>query len=328
MSKPNNFGKKWTKGEEKMLLASLRRGREVSEMCKDFGRTYYGITNKLKMIVCELDEKGKSMNEIISATGLTEYDINGLIKKWTLEEEERLLEEIKRGMTITEISDEHKRNEDRIISKLKGIANNLYNEKVSIDEIVKRTRLNKTEVENLIKIGDRKKVITNRNYVDESDSKQIPEVKKEILNHREGNHDEDNVNIYREDMDANIREKIRKCKLYDKERFEIEGNMCYEDIKYLLDKQEFKCYVCEEEVIMTNWRSRCCYQFSIDRIDNSRPHDRNNVLISCYYCNCRDHPYFHQLYKRCTSRCHTVEKRNIINRYKVPKKIVEKLKLK
>lgn len=46
---------------------------------------------------------GKSMNEIITATGLSEYDINGLIKKWTLEEEDRLMEEIKRKMTISEI---------------------------------------------------------------------------------------------------------------------------------------------------------------------------------------------------------------------------------
>ncbi|AYV81874.1 MAG: hypothetical protein Harvfovirus71_9 [Harvfovirus sp.] len=58
MSKPNNFDKRWTE-EEKMLLASLRRGQELSEMCKDFGRTYYEITNKLKTIVCELDENGK-----------------------------------------------------------------------------------------------------------------------------------------------------------------------------------------------------------------------------------------------------------------------------
>ena len=34
------------------------------------------------------------------------------------------------------------------------------------------------------------------------------------------------------------------------------------------------------------------------------PHDRNNVLISCYYCNCRHHSAFNQKNKVCNAGCH------------------------
>ena len=46
----------------------------------------------------------------------------------------------------------------------------------------------------------------------------------------------------------------------------------------------------------------------IDRIDNNKPHDRENVLISCYYYNCRDHKKFDQKNKICKTGCHKILK--------------------
>ena len=45
--------------------------------------------------------------------------------------------------------------------------------------------------------------------------------------------------------------------------------------------------------------------------NNNLPHDRNNILISCYYCNCRHHPLFDQHNKICNSGCH-IKSKNII----------------
>src|SRR5690606_36627413 len=56
------------------------------------------------------------------------------------------------------------------------------------------------------------------------------------------------------------------------------------------------------------------------------PHNINNVLISCYYCNCRHNPCFDQVNKICNSGCHkqpkfTLHKKNLesnqISKYKL-----------
>jgi len=51
------------------------------------------------------------------------------------------------------------------------------------------------------------------------------------------------------------------------------------DVKQLLFKQENKCYVCGDNVITESWSNKCLYQFTLDRINNKLPHNKNNVLI-------------------------------------------------
>jgi len=106
-------------------------------------------------------------------------------------------------------------------------------------------------------------------------------------------------------LKTNILKKIFNHKKYDLKRFDIEGNIDYNYITKLINKQDKKCYICKETVLIIDWKPYCCYQFSIDRIDNNMPHDKNNVLISCYYCNCRDYPKFDQHNKKCNQNCHT-----------------------
>jgi hypothetical protein len=106
----------------------------------------------------------------------------------------------------------------------------------------------------------------------------------------------------------NISKKLNSHKQSDIIKFGKHGNLKSEDVEKLLIKQLFKCYVCDDMVITTNYKPYCCYQFSIDRIDNNKPHDKNNVLISCYYCNCRNFPLFDQLNKICNSGCHTIKR--------------------
>ena len=122
-------------------------------------------------------------------------------------------------------------------------------------------------------------------------------------------------------LNKNIIHKINNHKAYDKRRFNAENNINLDNIMELIRKQNNKCYICDEDVILINWKPYCCYQFSIDRINDNEPHNINNVLISCYYCNCRHYPKFDQHNKVCRSKCHKEEKK-IINKNEINKKYI------
>lgn len=59
------------------------------------------------------------------------------------------------------------------------------------------------------------------------------------------------------------------------------------DVEALLKIQENKCYICKENVLV-NYISGCKNQFTLDRINSKNPHLKGNILIACWYCNCRD----------------------------------------
>ena len=128
-------------------------------------------------------------------------------------------------------------------------------------------------------------------------------------------------------LKENINKKLSNYKSMDNTRFGIQGNVTFDDIVALLKKQQFNCYVCDEMVLTTKWKPFCCYQFTLDRIDNTLPHNRNNVLISCYYCNCRNHPEFTQDYKICAARCHSMKKDHLPLRYHIDKNKINNLLL-
>ena len=103
------------------------------------------------------------------------------------------------------------------------------------------------------------------------------------------------------------------------------------DVKKLLFKQENKCYVCGDNVITEEWQSNCLYQFTLDRIDNKLPHNKNNVLICCYYCNCyscNNDETDMCLYKLCPNACHTIKRNITRKRCYVPKEEITNLLIK
>lgn len=72
----------------------------------------------------------------------------------------------------------------------------------------------------------------------------------------------------------------------------------------LLYEQNNKCIICHDSLLLINYKQYCCYQFSIDRINNNKPHNKDNIRITCYYCNCKHHNKFSQLNKKCNEGCH------------------------
>jgi len=114
-------------------------------------------------------------------------------------------------------------------------------------------------------------------------------------------------------MSSNEFRKKCMAKIYsyrdkDKKRWGIAGDISVKDIEELLTIQKNTCYVCKEPVLLDSWTPSCLYQFSIDRINEHLPHDRDNFLISCYHCNCTWYSREGAEQKICLHGCHTEEK--------------------
>lgn len=107
---------------------------------------------------------------------------------------------------------------------------------------------------------------------------------------------------------AVILKTISNCRTLDKKKLKNDslplcdhiGNLTYENVMELLEEQDYTCAHCDEIVLTHSTAPYCNYKFSIDRIDNLKPHDIDNVRISCVFCNCGFHPAFG---KRMKTKC-------------------------
>ena len=133
-------------------------------------------------------------------------------------------------------------------------------------------------------------------------------------------------------IDKVILHKIKHYKEKDKlkKRKITNDYVSIEDVKNLLIKQDNKCYVCYDNVITQEWFPECLYQFTLDRINNNLPHNKNNVLICCNYCNSYSHlPDISDICcsKLCRRGCHTIKRNILRTRYDVPMKEIINLLL-
>lgn len=108
----------------------------------------------------------------------------------------------------------------------------------------------------------------------------------------------------------NIKQKINNCKRNDKKKFEMEGDLTVDYVLELLVKQKLKCYICNIELNLYNYENRCKNQLSIDRINDFKPHNNNNIILSCYYSNC-ENTCFINIEKKCELICCKKKKENI-----------------
>lgn len=103
--------------------------------------------------------------------------------------------------------------------------------------------------------------------------------------------------------------KIEGYKDMDNYKFDKKGNITETWILEQLKSQNNRCYICLEEVLIYNFMAGCQYQYSVDRIFNDMPHDENNCLISCFYCNCRKYNRKKKnidCKKVCEKECHVI----------------------
>lgn len=78
---------------------------------------------------------------------------------------------------------------------------------------------------------------------------------------------------------------------YDSTRF-----VDYEFVCALLREKDFKCYYCSKPVYIFYNFVRENNQWTLERIDNSMGHNKDNVQIACLLCNLRRRTMHHERY--------------------------------
>jgi hypothetical protein len=84
-----------------------------------------------------------------------------------------------------------------------------------------------------------------------------------------------------------VRKKIQSYKQQDvkKNKFSKENFIKEEEVYEKLVISKLKCYYCKEKALIMYENKREMRQWTLDRLDNSIGHDKNNVVICCLKCN-------------------------------------------
>lgn len=90
-------------------------------------------------------------------------------------------------------------------------------------------------------------------------------------------------------METHIRTKLGGYRRQDvaKERYDPANFVRLEHIRALVSRTEGQCYYCGCSLLFVYEHVRDPCQWSLDRINNSRGHTEDNVVLSCLSCNLR-----------------------------------------
>jgi hypothetical protein len=88
-------------------------------------------------------------------------------------------------------------------------------------------------------------------------------------------------------MRQQINQKITGYKNQDltKKIFDAHNFIIFTDIITRMNKCELKCYYCKQDMVVLYDVSREMKQWSVDRIDNNKGHDKDNFHLACLECN-------------------------------------------
>lgn len=67
----------------------------------------------------------------------------------------------------------------------------------------------------------------------------------------------------------------------------ITNRMSLSQLCDTFQKEDYRCHYCREILSVIHRDTRSPTQWSLDRIDNDKPHDTDNVVLACYACNIR-----------------------------------------
>ena len=99
-------------------------------------------------------------------------------------------------------------------------------------------------------------------------------------------------------MSSQIRDKIRAYKSQDRLKNKFCGDK-FIDYKYvvkLLQCSKLECFYCKKCVLLLYDNVREGRQWSIERIDNSMGHNKDNVVMACLSCNLRRRTMYFERY--------------------------------
>mgnify|MGYP001197429116 CR=1 FL=1 len=89
------------------------------------------------------------------------------------------------------------------------------------------------------------------------------------------------------DIRREIKKKISGYKAQDKKDEErmIEGIISEEEVLEKLVASKLKCHYCSDDIFFLYDKVGEKKQWTLDRVDNTLGHFRNNIVISCLECN-------------------------------------------
>jgi len=107
-----------------------------------------------------------------------------------------------------------------------------------------------------------------------------------------------------------VRQKISGYRGQDVEKsiLNIEKLVCLQDVLDLFKTSELLCYYCKEPVLLLYEFVREPKQWTLERLDNSLGHNRDNVVLACLHCNLR---------RRCMASERYVQTKQMTNIVKV-----------
>lgn len=108
----------------------------------------------------------------------------------------------------------------------------------------------------------------------------------EILDEGRVHTEEYNGTIYKI-IRSEIKSKLNGYKQQDIEKYLIDKDkfITYDKTLELLSKSNLICYYCQKQQYILYKTVRQMNQWSLDRIDNTKGHNYDNVVISCLGCN-------------------------------------------
>jgi len=80
-------------------------------------------------------------------------------------------------------------------------------------------------------------------------------------------------------------------KLYNPDKF-----VKLEDVVKQLCDAQLECFYCKKQVYVLYEIVREVQQWTLDRIDNSMGHNRDNVMVACLECNLNRRTMYHERY--------------------------------
>jgi len=83
-----------------------------------------------------------------------------------------------------------------------------------------------------------------------------------------------------------LHKKINSYKQQDiKKDKNLDGLISYEELLEKLVLSKLKCYYCRKDVLLLYENNREQKQWTLDRLDNSLGHTKDNVVVCCLKCN-------------------------------------------
>ena len=96
-------------------------------------------------------------------------------------------------------------------------------------------------------------------------------------------------NVSQDLLCQQVRQKISGYRGQDVEKriLDIEKLITLQDVLDLFKTSELLCYYCREPVLLLYEFVREPKQWTLERLDNSQGHNRDNVVLACLHCNLR-----------------------------------------